>query len=98
MHGEAGPSELAAPAYSWRSASFAAATYTLAIHYYGFFTPQEGLAILTFFFVGHTILGEMLKRPLDFTRPLSKVLYGMTNIPDPADNTRDTASKVQKVD
>lgn len=77
-----GPSELAAPGYSWRSATFAAVTYTLAVHGFGLYSSREGLALMTLFFVAHTVLGEILERDLDFTKPIAQRLYSWLNIPE----------------
>lgn len=94
----AGPSELISPAYSWRSASFTALIYSLAVHYYGFYTPKEGLAILTFLFVLHAFLGDVLKRPLDFTEPLARRFYSLANIPNPSSQTQKSGSNTKKTE
>ena len=79
-----GPSELSSPGYSWRSASFASASYSIAVHWLGLYTSAEGLAIMTFLFVALTVLCEILEMKLDFTEPIAESLFHYLRIPDPS--------------
>ena len=85
-----GPSELTVPGYSWRSATFAAVSYTAAVHYFGWYTQREGLALMVLFFVLHTVFGSVLKRDLDFTRPIAEKVHSWLNIPEPVNPATET--------
>lgn len=77
----AGPAELTAPGWPWRSGALASTAYYLLVHVSGVVNPREGKVLVTSVFVAHGLLSDFSGLPLDFTEPVARLLHTMANVP-----------------
>ena len=83
MCGNAGPTEVAAPGFASRTGFAGTLAYYICVHVLEALKPAQGLALITSVFVGHGLLADLTKQPLDWTHPLAVAAHAVANVPMP---------------